>query len=195
MCCGILAGRVHLSGPPFSRTPGLACITMVTWRPSESQCGAYILNTMQCPFLTARRTVPQTVLYSRLSCSFFLDTRPQGELIPLEDKLVGPLRWGPLLPRRSCGCALPGPLLQHVSPTGRSVVSGTCGLPLALCWEPREGDDLSLGVFVPGTQLALSRCQETFGASNRSPFLLPLWVAVSCWIAVWWPRLVRIPAG
>lgn len=81
----------------------------------------------------------------------------------------------------------------HVS--DGEVISGTCGLPLALCWEPREGDDLSLGVFVPGTQLVLSRCQETFGASNRSPFLLPLWVAVSCWIAVWWPRLVRIPAG
>lgn len=67
--------------------------------------------------------------------------------------------------------------------------SATC-----LCWELQEGEDLSLGVFVPqllAQSLALSTVQETFNTPNPSPSLCPLAVTVSCWIAVWWRREAR----
>lgn len=58
----------------------------------------------------------------------------------------------------------------------------------------RQG--LLSGIFLsllPAQSLALSSTQDMFTTPNPSPFL-PHRVTVSCWIAVWWHRLMRTQA-
>lgn len=94
---------------------------------------------------------------------------PHDQLIVPEIQLRGHLLWAGLLPRHNCGL-------------------------LGLCRDPREGEDLFVGILVhqlPTQWLALSRAQEMSNVPNASPFLLPRGVTVSCWIAVWRRRLAR----
>lgn len=103
--------------------------------------------------------------------------------------VIGHLHGGPLLPRQNCGCA------QHVSQTGRLLAEhGACCLRSA--GSLMRARTYSWAYLYPTsrTQLVLNRRQEKFTASNLRPPLPPLWVTVSCWIAVWWHRLVRIQA-
>lgn len=133
ICCGILARWVHLSGPHFSRTPCLACLTKVTGDPQSRNAGhifwtlsSALLSHPGGPFLTQSSTQSSCL---RTCCSLFLDTLPRGQLIISEAQLIGHLHWGRLLPRQNCGCAFHSSSLQHVSQTGRSLVGhGVCRL-------------------------------------------------------------------
>lgn len=126
---------------------------------------------------TLQRTIPQAIHHAFLCtcCSPFLDTLPH--LFLTVNSLS--LRSSP--EATSSGQAsflgIVGVCLPHL---GSLMRVRTYSWP-SLCTSSQQRGWLPLG-----------RAQEMSNPPNTSPFLFPLGVTVSCWIAVWRCRLVRI---